>query len=246
MKKYFVVSDVHGFYDEMMEALNKTGWEQDNPNHIFVSLGDLLDRGRQPLQCLQFVNALPEDRKILIFGNHELLLDELIHRGTWFSYDKSNGTLNTVFDVTDVYNDVSYALDLMIENSEWRKYYLSLYSHAVIGNNIFVHGWIPSLDYENASLIDWKSATWQNGMRLWSQGEFIPGKTIWCGHWHTSWGHANLHHYGVEFLEDDWKYHKADTQGNFECFDPFIDKGIVAMDACTVYSHKVNCLSFEN
>lgn len=45
--KYFIVSDVHSFYDEMMTALNESGFDKTNPDHIFVSLGDLLDRGDQ-------------------------------------------------------------------------------------------------------------------------------------------------------------------------------------------------------
>ena len=67
MKKYFVVADVHGFYDEMIKALNENNFDINNPDHIFISLGDLLDRGRQPRECLDFVNNLPDDRKILIY-----------------------------------------------------------------------------------------------------------------------------------------------------------------------------------
>ena len=43
--KCFIVTDVHSFYDEMMLALDKKGFDKDNPNHVFISLGDLLDRG---------------------------------------------------------------------------------------------------------------------------------------------------------------------------------------------------------
>ena len=57
--KYFIFSDVHGFYDELMLALNNAGFDKDNPEHIIISLGDLLDRGPKPLQCLQFVNSIP-------------------------------------------------------------------------------------------------------------------------------------------------------------------------------------------
>lgn len=42
MKKFFVVSDVHGFYDEMIEALNKAGFDKNNKDHVFISCGDLL------------------------------------------------------------------------------------------------------------------------------------------------------------------------------------------------------------
>ena len=34
MNKYFVVSDVHSFFDELMVALNEKGFEKDNPEHI--------------------------------------------------------------------------------------------------------------------------------------------------------------------------------------------------------------------
>ena len=71
MKKLFVVSDVHSFYTELMSALQSAGFEMDNEEHIFVSCGDLLDRGPDAKKCLEFVNSLPDYRKILIRGNHE-------------------------------------------------------------------------------------------------------------------------------------------------------------------------------
>ena len=33
MKKYFIVADVHGFYDEMIDALNEAGFDKNNENH---------------------------------------------------------------------------------------------------------------------------------------------------------------------------------------------------------------------
>ena len=30
MNKYFVVSDIHGFYDELIEALNTAGYDKNN------------------------------------------------------------------------------------------------------------------------------------------------------------------------------------------------------------------------
>ena len=77
---YYIVADVHGFFDILKEALDNAGFDKNNPGHIFVSLGDLLDRGKQPRECLQFVNSL--ERKILIRGNHEDLMEEMIAEGT--------------------------------------------------------------------------------------------------------------------------------------------------------------------
>ena len=45
MKQFYILSDVHGFHDEMRLALDNAGFDISNENHVFVSLGDLLDRG---------------------------------------------------------------------------------------------------------------------------------------------------------------------------------------------------------
>ena len=58
-------------------------------------------------------------------------------------------------------------------------------------------------------------------------------KTIVCGHWHTSYGHSKYEHKGTEFGED------AD-------FSPYYGPGIIAIDACTAFSGKVNCLVIED
>ena len=90
MKKLFVVSDVHSFYTQLIKVLNEKGFDKNNPEHWFVSCGDLLDRGPESQQCLKFVNSL--ERKILIRGNHEDLMEEAINRGVFYSQDMSNGT----------------------------------------------------------------------------------------------------------------------------------------------------------
>lgn len=67
-----------------------------NRNHIFVSLGDLFDRGPDAEKCLDFVNSISDKRKILITGNHEDLLKNVFERKKFLSHDYSNGTVNTV------------------------------------------------------------------------------------------------------------------------------------------------------
>ena len=248
MKKYFIVADVHSFYDEMMTALNEKGWDSNNPDHIFVSLGDMFDRGPQSCEVMDFLMSIPEDRRIFILGNHELLMEEMIARGGILYHDITNGTVRTATDLADT-RDPDEACLILRTNKDWNNYIRSCQPYAEIGDNIFVHGWIAcytigeynvypaayDLNWRNATIKQWKNATWINGMEAWDNGVREYGKTIWCGHWHTSWGHAKLHHYGVEWPEDGGKAH----------FSPFKDEGIVAMDACTAYSHKVNCEVIE-
>lgn len=250
MKKYFCVADVHGFFNEMMEALKLVGFEADNANHVFVCLGDLLDRGPQPQECLDFVNNLPADRKILIRGNHEELMRQMLCRDWPRSIDKHNGTWKTVRDITQV--DAAEVMGKMRRNSSWWTYYHNTEWYKVVGDYILVHGWIPSeghYTYDGSSPrinaipmdkwdeIDdemWKDYfTWYNGMEMWNYHSRIEGKTVICGHWNTSWGWMKLRGACTNMYEGD------------AIHDPFIDDGIVALDACTVVSHKVNCFVFE-
>lgn len=263
-KKYFIVSDVHSFYDEMQKALARNDWDINNPDHIFVSLGDLLDRGPKSLECLQFVNSLPKKRKILIRGNHEDLMEECLERGYYERHDLHNGTVNTIQDVTgiqDSINNYKDQIESMKSNKEWKQYIRSCVNYAEVGNSIFVHGWIPAIPEEEREFMgktyvtrygyknnwrksktsSWKEARWLNGMKLWSYGVDEQGKTIYCGHWHCSWGHAILHNEGVEF---PLKNKAQDTVYEANFF-PFYDEGIVAIDACTVISGMVNCAIIE-
>lgn len=41
--KYFIVSDVHGFYNELQSALKIVGFDSNNKDHIFIFTGDLVD-----------------------------------------------------------------------------------------------------------------------------------------------------------------------------------------------------------
>ena len=76
----------------------------------------------------------------------------------------------------------------------------------------------------------------------------LPDKIIYCGHYHCSWGNSNIHNDGKEFIKKvETTYIDPDT-GKLEPhvnWEPFKDEGIVAMDACTFVSGKVNCEVIE-
>ena len=104
------------------------------------------------------------------------------------------------------------------------------------GRYLFVHGWIPGrreaggrfryrADWREAAPEDWREARWTNGMN--AAPFCLEKKTILCGHWHCSYGHAVYEHRGTEFGTD------AD-------FSPYYGPGIVALDACTAHSGRVN------
>lgn len=235
-KTYFVVADVHGFYDEMQRALNAKGFDPSDPSHIFVSCGDLLDRGPQPKECIDFVMGLDPERRILIRGNHETLMFDLIYDGRITSADRSNGTVQTARDLTGESFEVVAIME-MKNCKTWWDYYDATVPYAETNKFVFVHGWIPILKTPGGRLVfvqdwrngNWENAAWLNGMDMWSRGISLPDKTIVCGHWETKWGNVALHHFSGYLDEKEY-------------YVPFIDDGIIALDACTVWTGMVNCM----
>lgn len=244
--KYFVVTDVHGFYSEMREALDKAGFNPANPRHIFVSCGDLLDRGSMPMECLQYVLSLPH--KILIRGNHEDLMEQAVTSGYFDTVDISNGTYGTVIALTgEAFPPTN--LGAMRTHPLYNRYINETIDFYETKRYIFVHGWIPvnrkmngeiyKPDWRDADKPRWDNARWLNGMDMWNKGVREPDKTIVCGHWHCNWGNAYLHNDGKEWPQPG----ESDAIVNF---NPFVDKGIIALDGCTAYSGKVNCIVLED
>ena len=253
MKKLFVFSDVHSFYDEFIDALNKSGFDIDNEDHILISCGDLCDRGPKSKEILNYINKIADNRKICIIGNHELLMEELVSKGEALSHDFINGTTKTVEQLTDIYDELNSALMEMKENKVWKKYKKSWRWFFEVGDYIFVHGWIPTgsqnvfgtkiyntynPDWRKSSTREFIEATWLNGMEARHYGVKEKDKTIFCGHWHSSWGHSFLHHDGDEFINKD-------NPNSYAKFSPFIDEGIIALDGCTAYSKMVNIYTLE-
>ena len=245
MATYFVISDIHSFYNEMIDSLNKAGYDKNNKNHVLISLGDLLDRGPDSFKCLKFINELPEENRILIKGNHEYLIEDVFKRGYFESHDEHNGTVDTIFQLCGSYN-----VNNCKDNSLLRTYLDSCVDFFETDKYIFVHGWIPCNGYWNFDP-NWRSGNWEDagwycGFDAWANGIVIPDKTIVCGHWHTSYAHSKYHHRGTEFDDITTVIHnyahpedKWPTTANFNVFK---DDGIIGIDACTAYSHKVNVL----
>lgn len=241
---YFITSDIHSFYDEFIRELKNSGFDENNKEHTLIICGDLFDRGMQAKELLDYLLKL--DRLILIKGNHEDLLleclEQLEHRENINILHKLNGTLNTIAQLTNI-NE--YDLLCGIYNYEEIKHKLEDYfklinkakDYVEIGNYIFVHGWIPHIkNYEDLSKCSeeqWKNARWYNGMKEWHNGWKFNNKTIVCGHWHCSYGNYYYHNKGEKEIGDNADY------------SPFIDKGIIAVDCCTAYTHKVNIVKMQ-
>ena len=113
---------------------------------------------------------------------------------------------------------------------------------------IFCHAWIPLVeevdddmieyfryhpDWRDADESEWHKARWRNGMEMCCMhGVKEAGKTIVCGHWNCSWGHAHVD--GI-----------CSERGKDAITTPFFAEGIIAIDACTARWGRVNCIRIE-
>ena len=240
MKKLFCTSDVHSYFDELMIALNQAGFDINNEEHIFVCCGDLLDRGGFPTKCIKFVNNLPDNRKILIRGNHEVLADDVIHRGYFGWHDWHNGTAETVqflseYPASPFSVPEAEVIESFAHNPDWVKYFNSTVYYKEVGDYIFTHGWIPcggTKDYPvyeaNWREKSFNEAVWYNGMAMWNEGVRVPGKTVVCGHFHAAWGNQLLHDLDPE------------NTSMVEFNSTFKDNGILALDSRVPATHFLN------
>lgn len=93
--KYFVISDLHGYWDEFNKSLQNCGYSKDNPDHTLVVLGDIFDRGKQSRQIYEFLKSVPRERIVLVRGNHDYLLMQLLKERTPGETSFFNGTALT-------------------------------------------------------------------------------------------------------------------------------------------------------
>lgn len=237
--KYFIVSDIHGNYDELLSSLEEKKFDPKNPKHILISLGDAIDRGPKNKEVITFLNNL--SHKILIRGNHEDLFQDLINRnGIPLPNDISNKTIETFLEL---HNLEIKDLDLIIEgkmtlpkiNEEWIKYNKSCIDYYETNQYIFVHGWIPinedksyNKNWRKCNKNDWDNARWINGFEMSKNKIFCPGKTIVCGHVQSNF------------------WHKEFENCEIDNFEPYISDNVIAIDACTQISHFVNVVVLED
>lgn len=249
--KYFVVSDIHGFYSLLLNTLAAKGFERNNTNHHLIICGDAFDRGKEAKQLQDFLVQLSEENRLIyIRGNHEDLLMQMVNElpdicdHIEWTHHASNGTLSTLAQLTgmtigQIKRDPLRAQRYFYNTPLCKILLPETVDYTEIEDYIFVHGWIPSFthldDWRNANKKEWEEARWWNGMEMWNNKACRePNKTIVCGHWHCSWGHV--------VYEDKEKYTEFGTSANWE---PFAADGILAIDACTAYTQKINCIIIE-
>lgn len=248
MAKLFCISDVHGFYNEMREALDNAGFDPNNEEHWLISLGDIWDRGKQPFEVMQYLKRLP--RKVLIRGNHMDLFEDCCERGEYWGHDISNGTYKTICILGGM--NLGYSFAECCEHAEamTRMFRKSMVNYFETKNYIFVHAWVPlncndnlppyytrnrkyskMENWREANDQQWADARWNNPYEFAEQG-LLPDKTLLFGHWNTSWAHN--------------KYEGSPEFGYGADFSPYYGDNYIGIDSCVAHSGKINCVVLED
>ena len=232
MTKYFFVSDIHSYCDRLIAALDAAGFESTNPNHVLVVLGDVFDRGQQSWKTYQFLKKLP--RKILIRGNHEDLLVDMINRGAVNDLiDIHNGTADTCLqlateDVLDSYTAEDAAGNNRVitmfkdkrvaEVCKWINE--EFIDYIEFSNLIGVHSCIP-LDKDD--YVMWLKARWPNPYT-----DRDAGKWRITGHW---FARRHWEGDGVPWMKDETYISE--------------DRRLIGIDSCVMLSGRINVFVYE-
>jgi serine/threonine protein phosphatase 1 len=119
--RFFIVGDLHGNYDIFNYALKSLGFNSDD---VIFSVGDLIDRGSQNIECMSFF--LHTKNAYSVLGNHEYMAIKAI-----------------------VYDSFSDEYDWVSNGGEWHKKHSRSYIKGLLesANNTFPY--FINIEYNN-------------------------------------------------------------------------------------------------
>lgn len=244
--KYFVVSDLHGFYTKTIQALEKSGWDRNNENHKLIVAGDMIDgNNKEQIILLQWLKELHDvDKAIIIKGNHDY----------HFQIEPTRIFLNYRWQ---------YDFDFMKSfSTEMKNWISSLPSSHQTKTHVITHGmWFPQLNkggtfkhkiYASPNMITCDKKCWYDTSYMNSFEKDVPWKTVdeytndlikkvVIGHfWTPNFRYG--HHCGInankktmeKYSKEDWDIWKSK------------DGKLIAIDGGVYFEKgKINVYTFE-
>lgn len=236
--KFFAVSDIHGHAQQLIEALSDAGFDKNDKTHVFVGVGDYFDRGWQNPEVLELLESF--ERKVLVRGNHEDLLVRVMDRGFIDECDILNGTDITIgqfFGEDRIDRSGSIDKNADVEK-KLRDFVDSTVNYFETDRYVIVHGWVPLLYdgvepsvhpmWRRAPDSEWRAARFCEWTKAYALGLVLKAKSIVCGHRPCAWGAY---------------FDNSRSVSDSSIF--YADK-MIAIDACTVNSKRVNVFVFED
>ena len=271
IKKWFVVSDVHSYYAELIQALHEKGFEISDTSMGLILCGDAFDRGDQTFEVFNFLKDLAsKNRLVYIMGNHEDLLLECLYQliagCDTAMYHRSNGTLKTIASFLGEDDYLMYcsmipqsSIDIIDKKTKPIRDFIAsnCVNYFELGDKIFVHSWLPIVFQNGVDKIwpDWhdyqKAVDYDADINaLWSTGRWDNPFKLWKQKLYPEdkcivFGHWHCSWYWshIKQLYKEWP---QNTKKHFqESFQPVIEENIIGLDSCCAYSGFLNCLVFD-
>lgn len=264
--KYYVVSDIHGYFSLMKQALQDKGFFDDTESHKLIVCGDLLDRGDEAVKTQEFmIDLLHKNQLIFVRGNHEDLMIDMLNKFedyrseiAWgYSHHVSNGTFDSALqlsgmDEVSAFQRTSEFLTNVMTSPFYQELIPASVNYYETDNYIFVHGWIACHTTE--------APPWNRRGRHY---EFNPdwraaNENDWANaRWFNGMELAEIHNiieHGKQIICGHWHASYGHSKLEGKCsefgkdadFTPFYSKNIIAIDACTAHSGFANCIVIED
>ena len=259
LNKYFIFSDTHGEYDALIEALRAAGYEENNPHHILVSLGDLFDRGARSVEIYRYLQGR---NHIAVKGNHDVMFQEylekgmdgeyvlfnILHNGLGATISSFAGVMENVFNV-EALNKIRKTI-----NSNVLKWLQNMPLYFETQNFIFCHAGV------NPYITNWKDT--DEHYILWdiedsAEPIMSTSKMVMIGHHHAFRVKKQMEDKGYKptvlsktnysIFVDGHKVHKTfKVFGNTDEHAPVCYRNKIAIDGCTNLTGKVNVVVVED
>lgn len=261
--KFFVVSDIHGEYDALMEALQEAEFDARNPQHFFVALGDSFDRGPCSRQIYDFFMSLNKDRSMFVKGNHdtmfleylkkgidgEYVLFNILHNGLGatigsFGHEELDKRAINMELLTEIRAYILEGFPKIIENIQTMPLWFET------DHTIMVHAGL------NPNILNWQDT--DEHFALWDienahKKVHSTEKTIIFGHYHTKLvaeqaERAGDKAYNIKTKSASIKALSYKGYGNQDdyCIKYLTAANKIAIDGCTNLTGKVNVLVFND
>ncbi|MBS0895543.1 metallophosphoesterase [Tatumella sp. JGM130] len=149
-RQIFVVGDVHGCYTLLMNKLDSVGF--DTEKDLLISVGDLIDRGSESVECLDLIN-MPWFRAVR--GNHEqMMIDGLSGEGNINHWIMNGG---------DWYFRMDYDQEVLLKSLTGKVNQLPHVLEVTLsggGKVVVCHAEYPGGQYEYGKPVDSEKVIW--------------------------------------------------------------------------------------
>ena len=131
-RKLFVVSDIHGGYNYLIESLKQVNYDENDSNSILICCGDMFDRLEQSKEVYTYLKGLSDKGKaICLRGNHEtFLIDFLEGKDCSFNF-MHNGFNKTLDSFLSEQDSWKHFIEIISDQNKNKKDKIKLYGSRV-------------------------------------------------------------------------------------------------------------------